>query len=170
MCITYLVDHDVESTIDQDGPDKNVAKDASHKAGRVGDHEGAVPVYGDKSPCQRSRHDGGVDEARVGIVSEVQGAEVEEVDNEDQFCPVEVGAHKEHDKSKVEEVVKNEVATDACRRMYNVGVGGKEVADVAALENEEGNPGDVSISSRPLARWTHQKTEAIMGFRVKALG
>lgn len=64
-------------------------------------HDGAVPVDGHKSPGQRARHGRGMDGAGVLVVAEVQRRQVEEVDDEDQLGPAEVGTHEEHDKGKV---------------------------------------------------------------------
>lgn len=107
------------------------------------DHEGSVPVDGDKGPCQRTGHDGRVDEARVSIVAEVEGAEVEEVEDQNELSPDEMGADKEHDEGEVEEVVEDKVAADARRGMDDVRVGGEQVTNVAGLENEEDNPDPV---------------------------
>lgn len=105
-------------------------------------HEGTVPVDGHKRPGQRARDDGQMDEARVSVVAEVQRAQVEEVEDEEQLSPVEVRADKEHDEGEVEEVVQNEVASNARRSVHNVGIGGEEMGNVAALENEEDDPVD----------------------------
>jgi hypothetical protein len=69
---TYLVDDNEEAAVGQDGPDEDVAKDASHQAVRVGHHDGTIPVDGHKGPSQRRRHDGCMDETRVGVVAEVK--------------------------------------------------------------------------------------------------
>jgi len=42
-----------------------------------------------------------MDGAGVLVVAEVQRRQVEEVDDEDQLGPAEVGTHEEHDKGKV---------------------------------------------------------------------
>ena len=111
--------------------------------GGVGDHEGAIPVDGHKGPGQGSRHDGRVDEARVRVVAEVERGEVEEVEDEDDLGPVEVRADEEHDKGEVEEVVHDEVASHAGGGVDVGGVGREEVGNVAALEDEEHDPGCV---------------------------
>ena len=91
---TYLVGKDEEQSIDKDGPDKNVCKDAGNERVLVGHHDGAVPVDGHKGPGQRARHGGHVDQARVGVVAEVERRQVEEVDNQNHLGPDEVRAHK----------------------------------------------------------------------------
>lgn len=103
-------------------------------------HDGSIPVDGNKGPGKRGGHDGRVDEARIGVVAEVERAEVDEVDDEDQLSPVEVGADKEHDKGEVEEVVKNEVASNAGGSIDVVRVAGEEVGNVASLQDEENDP------------------------------
>lgn len=69
------------------------------------DHDGAVPVNSHEGPCQRSRDDRSVDEARISMVAESKGRQVKEVDNEYDLGPDKVATDKQHDKSKVKEVV-----------------------------------------------------------------
>lgn len=109
-------------------------------------HESTVPVDGDKSPGQGRGDDGGVDEARVGVVAEVEARQVDEVEDEDDLGPVEMRADKEHDEGEVEEVVEDEVAADAGGGVDGVGVLGEQVGDVAELEDEEEDPVGVSGS------------------------
>jgi hypothetical protein len=137
-----LVDDDEEASVGENGPDEDVAKDAGDQVSRVGDHESSVPVDGDKGPGQGSRDDGRVDETRVGVVAEVQRREVEEVEDENDLGPVEVGADKEHHKRKVQQVVGDEVASNAGGGVHMGRVGREEVSNVAALEDEENDPED----------------------------
>lgn len=137
---THLIHNDEEDSIDEDGPDEDVGKDAGDERGRVGHHDGSVPVDGDKGPGEGARDGRGVDEARVGIVAEVEGGQVEEVDNENDLGPGKVGADKEHDEGEVEEVVEDEVAADGAGRVDVVGVAREEVANVAGLEDEQDDP------------------------------
>ena len=74
-----------------------------------------------QGPGQRSRYGGCVDDARVCVVAKVERGEIEEVENQDEFSPVEVRADKDHGKSEVEEVVHDEVASHISS---GVGVGG----------------------------------------------
>ena len=83
-----------------------------------------------------------MNETRVGVVAEVERAQVEEVDDQDQFGPVEVRANEEHDKGKVEEVVDDEMASNARRSVHDVRIGGEEMANVASLQDKEHNPVD----------------------------
>jgi hypothetical protein len=53
---------------------------------------------------------------------------------------VKVRADKEHDKREMEEVVEDEVASNAGGSVDNVGVAREEVANVTSLENEQDNP------------------------------
>lgn len=106
----------------------------------MGDHHGAVPVDGHKGPGERAGDDGEVDEARVRVVAEVERGEVEEVDDEYDLGPDEVGANEEHDKGEVQQVVKDKVATDAGSSIDVVGILGKEVADIADLQDEKHDP------------------------------
>lgn len=84
-----------------------------------------------------------MDQLGVGVVAEVQRAEVEEVEDEDQLGPAEIGPHKEHDEGKVEKVVEDEVAAHAGGGVDVVGIAREETADVAGLEDEQENPVDV---------------------------
>lgn len=140
MTVTHLVGNDEKAAVDQNGPNKNVTKDAGNERGRVGNHQGTIPVDSHKCPCQRSRDNGHVDEPWVGVVAEVERAEVEEIENQNDFSPVEVGANKEHDKGEMEQVVHDEVAADASRGVDDVGIRGEQMANVASLENEEYDP------------------------------
>ncbi len=137
---THIVDTEEEQAKGEEGPDENVGKDARGKAVLVRHHDGTIPVDGDKGPGERTRDDGGVDEARVGVVAEVERDEVDEVGDEHHLGPVKVRVDKEPDKEGVEEVVDDEVAADARGGVDNVGVAREEVANVAELEDEEDDP------------------------------
>ena len=137
----YLVDDDEEESVSENGPDEDVSEDTRHKVVRVGNHQSTVPVDGNKGPGQGSGNNRRMDKSRIRVVAEVQGGEVDEVENQDNLSPVEVGADKEHDESEVEEVVEDEVASDAGGSMNDVRVAREEVTNVTGLENEEDNPG-----------------------------
>ena len=107
---------------------------------RVVHHDGAVPVEGHKSPCQRAGDGRGVDEARVGVVAEVQRSKVEEVEDEKDLSPDEVVVDEEEDESRVQDVVGDEVATHGAGGVDSLDVGGEEVGYIADLEDEEGEP------------------------------
>lgn len=55
-------------------------------------------------------------------MAEVERGQVDEVENENDLSPVEVRADKQHDKSEVEEVVEDEVASNAGSSVDNVRV------------------------------------------------
>jgi hypothetical protein len=135
-----LVRNDEEQTISQDGPDEDVAKDSGNERFGVGYHDGAVPVDGDKVPCERSGYDSLVDEASIGWVAEVQRCQVEEVDNDQNLGPSEVASYEEHDESEVEQVVEDEVASHGTSSVQLLDVAREEVEDVATLEDEQYNP------------------------------
>jgi hypothetical protein len=78
--------------------------------------------------------------SRMGVVSEVKARKVEEVDNEDELCPDEVGADKEHDECEVKEVVDYKVGTNSSGRVDVVSVVRKERPDIASLANEKCEP------------------------------
>lgn len=141
VCSTYIVDGKEKHAKGENGPDENVAKDASDLVVLVRHHDGSVPVDGDKGPCERARDDGGVDEARVRVVAKVERDQVDKVDDQHQLGPVKVGADKEHDKGRVEEVVEDKVAADARGGVDNVRRLGEEMTNVAKLEDKEDDPG-----------------------------
>lgn len=142
--VTYIVESKEEESVTKDRPDEDVTKDAGNKTLLVGNHDGSVPVDGNKGPGKRARHNRSVDEARVRVVAEVERGEVDEVGNENHLSPSKVRADKEHYKGKVKEVVEDEVATDTGRGVDGVSVLGEEVQDVAKLKAEEEDPSFVS--------------------------
>lgn len=73
-------------------------------------------------------------------MAEIKRRKVNKVQNQDDLGPVEVGSDKEHNKGEVEEVIEDEVASNAGGSMNNVRVAREEVADVAGLEEEEDDP------------------------------
>lgn len=137
---THIVDTEEEQAKGEERPDENVGKDAGDQAVLVRHHDGAIPVDGDKGPGERARDDGGVDEAGVSVVAEVERDEVDEVEDEHHLGPVKVRVDKEVDKEGVQQVVDDEVAADARGGVDILGVVGEEVADVAELEEEEDDP------------------------------
>ena len=138
--LTHIVDGEEEESVSKDRPDEDVAKDASNEALLVGNHDRPVPVNGNKCPGQRARNNRSVNEARVRVVAEVEGGEVDEVGNENHLRPGKVRADKEHHKGKVEEVVEDEVATNTGSSVDGISVLGEEVEDVAKLKGEEEDP------------------------------
>lgn len=103
-------------------------------------HDRAVPVDGDKRPSQRPGYGRSVDESRVGIVSEVQGREVEKVDNQDDLGPDEMVADEEQDKGEVEEVIEDEVAAHGTGGIDSLDIARKQMANVSGLQDEDGKP------------------------------
>ena len=136
---TDLVCHEEEKSIGQDTPDEEVRNNACYKGMSI-DSDSTVPVQSNKSPCQRSRNNGDVDESWVGVVAEVERGQVEEVDNQDQFSPDIVTADEEHDECKEEEVVDDEVASYTSGCIDIVGIGGEEGPDISDLRDEEKEP------------------------------
>ena len=57
---------------------------------------------------------------------------------------MEVRSDKEHDESKVEEVVHDEVTSHAGGSVADIAVGGEKVSNVAGLHDEEDDPEDGS--------------------------
>lgn len=135
-----LVDDDEESTVGKDRPDEDVGEDPSNQTRWVVDHDGAVPVDGHKRPGKGSRHGRRVDEPGVGVVAEVEGREVGEVEKQENLGPSEVVGNEEQDKAEVEEVVDDEVASHGTRGVDGLDIARKEVADIADLEDKDSEP------------------------------
>jgi len=104
------------------------------------DSNGTIPIQSDESPCQRSGNDWDMDESRVGAMAEVEEGKVEEVDDQDELSPEELGADKEHNECKLQEVVENEMAPDAGSCIDIVEVGGEQVPHITNLKEEKGDP------------------------------
>jgi hypothetical protein len=81
-----------------------------------------------------------VDGSRIGVVSEVQGREVEEVEYQQQLGPGEIATDEEEDKANVEEIVHNEVATNSGGCVDMVDIAREQVANVADLQEEKDEP------------------------------
>jgi len=73
-------------------------------------------------------------------VPEVEGGQIEEVDNEDQLSPNIVTTNEQHDEGKEQEVADDEVASYTGGSVDIVGIGGEEGPDISDLKNEENNP------------------------------
>jgi hypothetical protein len=149
--LTHLVEGNKVHAKDKDDPDEDVTKDTGDGIAGVVDHHGAVPEECNDGPGERTRDDGRMDEASVGVVAVVQRGEVEEVDDDHDLSPNEVGTNKEHNEGEVEKVVEDEVAADAGGRVDKIGVLGEEGGNVAALEYPENDPnvrGGVSVPER----------------------
>jgi hypothetical protein len=104
------------------------------------DCDGAIPVQSNECPRQWPRNNWDVNESWVSVVAEVEGGQVEKVDDQDDFSPVVVATDEQHDERKLEEVVDYEVASDTSGCVDIVGIGGEKVPDVSNLEDEEDNP------------------------------
>lgn len=73
-------------------------------------------------------------------MSEVQGRQVEEVQNEQHLGPHEVTAAEQQDPADVKQVVDDEVAANSARGVDMVGIAGEEVTNVRNLKEEETEP------------------------------
>lgn len=73
-------------------------------------------------------------------MSEVQGRQVEEVEDEHQLGPHKVTAAEQQNPAHMKQVVDDEVATDSAGGIDMVGIAREEVADVGDLEEEETEP------------------------------
>jgi hypothetical protein len=48
--MTYLEGDDEEAPVGKNGPDEDVAEDTGNQVGGMGNHEGSIPVDGNKGP------------------------------------------------------------------------------------------------------------------------
>jgi hypothetical protein len=69
-------------------------------------------------------------------MTEIQGGEIEEVDDQKHFGPPEMGANEEHDPAKLQEIVENEVTSYCSGGVDIFTFVREEVPDVANLEDE----------------------------------
>lgn len=136
---TNLEGDEEEESVDKDTPDGYIGKNAAKQTLSV-EGNSSVPVQSNECPGQGSGDSWEVDKAGRGRVAEVERRQVEEVDDQDQLSPNEVGSDKEHDESEMEEVVEDEVAANGRCGLDMVGVGREQVPDVASLEHKEHNP------------------------------
>jgi len=134
-----LVCNQEETSIDQDTPDGDVRYYASCQVMGI-DGDGAIPVQSNECPCKRPTCGWDVDESRMCVVAEIEGRQVEEIDDQNHLSPDEVSANKQHDKGKLQEVVKDEVTSDTSGSLNIVIVIREEVPHVTDLEEEEGEP------------------------------
>lgn len=88
-----LVGNEEEESVDQDAPDRNIGQDASCQVVGI-DSDGTIPVQSNKCPCKWSRNNWDVNKSWVGIVSEVEGGEIEEINDQDDLRPDEVRSNE----------------------------------------------------------------------------
>lgn len=150
-----LVDDDEEESVGENGPDEDISKDTGNQMMGVGDHQSTIPVDCDKGPGQGCGHNRRMNKPGVRVVAEVKRGEVDEVEHQDNLGPVKVRADKEHDKCEMEEVVEDEVASNAGGSVNDVRVAREEVANVTSLENEQDNPVDGSDD------WVQSESSAV---------
>lgn len=63
--------------------------------------DGTIPVQSNKCPCKGSACDWDMDESRMCVVAEIEGRQVEEIDDQNHLGPNEVSANKQHDECKL---------------------------------------------------------------------
>jgi hypothetical protein len=63
--------------------------------------DSTIPVQGNKSPCKWTRYNWNVNEARMCVVAEIKGRQVEEIDDQDNLGPNKMPANEEHDEGKL---------------------------------------------------------------------
>jgi len=73
-------------------------------------------------------------------VADVQGGQVEEVDDQDDLSPAEMSADKQHDECELQEVVENEVASNTSSSIDIVGITREEMPNISDLQEENDNP------------------------------
>lgn len=88
-------------------------------------HDGTIPVHSDKGPSKWPANDWHMDETWVCCVAEVQGAEVEEVDHQEQLRPPEVTPNKKHYEAECKKVMDDKVRSDRCSGIDVVDIRGE---------------------------------------------
>lgn len=76
----------------------------------------------------------------MGGMAEIQRRQVEEVDNQQNFRPEKVGASEEHNPTKLEKIVEDEMTSNRSGRIDKVCVCGEQMPDVTDLKDEQHNP------------------------------
>lgn len=74
-------------------------------------------------------------------MAQVEEGKIAKVQDGNDLSPDEMRTDEEHDKSELEEIVQDEVTSDAGSGVDIFGFGGEDVPEVADLEHEEDNPG-----------------------------
>lgn len=141
-----LVRHQEETPIHHDAPNENIGDDPSGQVVCTNSHS-TNPVQRHKVPRQRATHNTDMDGARSGAVPEIGGAEIEEVDDNDEQGKPEEGTGPEMDKGEDQQVVHNEVASHVGGGRDIGCLGRVQVPGVAELEEVQNDPG-YSISFR----------------------
>jgi hypothetical protein len=75
-----------------------------------------------------------MDPPRLSIVAEVKGGEVEEVDDEHDLRENKVSADEEHHKRELEQIVEDEVTTNARSCLYVGRICGEQMPHVSNLK------------------------------------
>jgi len=88
-----------------------------------------------------------MDCSSVGVVAEVKGGKVEEINDKDDFRPEEVTTNEEHDPAELEEIVEDEVASNTGSGLNMIAILGEEVPHVSDLGKEESEPVERSHQS-----------------------
>lgn len=136
-----LVSSEEEEPIAEPPPNKNVGEDPRSQVIRVHGN-GTDPVQGDKVPGERATHGADMDEAWGGAVAEIGEAQVEEIDDEEEFGQPVVVAYPQVNEAKEQKIICDEVAPDVGCCGDVDGVGGIEGIRVEELDDEEDNPVD----------------------------
>lgn len=74
-------------------------------------------------------------------MTEIKEGKIEEVNDQNDLRPDEMGSDEEHDKSKLQEIVEYEVRSNSCCSVNMGSLVREEVPHVTDLEEEEYNPG-----------------------------
>lgn len=72
-------------------------------------HGCSVPENGHKSPCQRPRNDGNMDEARRSWVAKIEKDQIQKVQDEQKLSNPEAAIDPQYYESGMEDVVEDEV-------------------------------------------------------------
>jgi len=100
------------------------------------DCNGTVPVKSNKRPGQWSRNNRDMNESRMGVVTEVEGGQVEEIDDQEQLCPTITTTNEQHEESELDKIADYEMASYTSSGIDIVGIGGEERPNISDLQDE----------------------------------
>lgn len=96
-----------------------------------------------------------MDETWSNWVTQVDGEEVEEVDDQNYLRDDGVVADPEHHPGELEDVIEDKVASDSCGGLHHLILGAEQVPDVNNLEGPKYDPVDADKDMRDGERCHH---------------
>ena len=128
-----------EQAVEHPGPNSNVGQDRCGHAGGI-DHCGAIGEQDDIRPRQWTGDNRDVNKEREPEVTEVQGSDIEPVQDQNDLTPNQSRMHQQKDVSRSQEVEGDEVRANVCRGDDELFDGAKQDVHVESLTNEEKAP------------------------------